>query len=71
MEQLGRRTLNRQDTLKTSSTDRVRLAYWRRWMVTEGIEQGLMVEPTAPNLLKTDGDTSDDDYTPNLGCNRE
>jgi hypothetical protein len=32
-------------------------------MLTEGIEVGLMVEPTqpAPNLLKTDGETSDDD----------
>jgi hypothetical protein len=30
-------------------------------MLTEGIEQGWMVEPTAPNLLKTDGETSDDD----------
>jgi hypothetical protein len=63
MEQLGRRTKNVQTFLKTDSTDRVRLAYWRRWMNDEGIKAGLMVEPTkpAPNLLKTDGEPSNDD----------
>lgn len=61
MEELGNRTKNVQNTLKTSSTDRVRLAYWRRWMKAEGIEQGWMLQPTAPNLLKTGGETPDDD----------
>jgi hypothetical protein len=63
MEQLGRRTKNVQSTLKTESTDRVRLRYWIRWARTTGIEEGWMVEPTkpAPNLLKTDGEPSNDD----------
>lgn len=63
LAQLGKRKRNTQSTLNTKSTDRVRLAYWRQWMRTTGIEEGWMVvpEPTAPNLLKTDGATSDDD----------
>lgn len=63
MAQLGKRKRNTQSTLITESTDRVRLAYWRQWMRTTGIEEGWMVvpEPPAPNLLKTDGGTSDDD----------
>lgn len=63
LAQLGRRRKNEQSTLSTSSTDRVRLAYWRAWMTGAGIKEGWMVEPTqpAPNLLKTDGETSDDD----------
>ena len=63
MAMLGKRKRNRQTTLNTQSTDRVRLAYWRQWARTTGIKEGWMVEPTkpAPNLLKTDGETSDDD----------
>lgn len=63
MAQLGKRKRNVQSTLETTSTDRVRLAYWRKWAATTGIEEGWMVEPTppAPNLLKTDGEPSNDD----------
>lgn len=63
MAQLGKRKRNIQSTLATESTDRVRLAYWRRWARTTGIEEGWMVPPTKPepNLLKTDGKASNDD----------
>lgn len=54
---------NRQAVLESASTIRTRLSYWRNWMVTEGIQQGLTVEPTkpAPNLLKTGGEDANEE----------
>lgn len=54
---------NRQAVIESASTTRTRLAYWRNWMVTEGIQQGLTVEPTkpAPNLLKTGGESANEE----------
>lgn len=49
---------NIQTVLKTDSTDRARLRYWRQWSRTTGVELGLTVLPASTSTLSFAGEMS-------------